>query len=152
LSCQLISASNDGRLAVITGGASGIGYAIAERAGAEGMTVVLVDIDAAALEGARATLESRGVAVHAMQADVSDRDAMMALADRVGDEVGETWLLVNNAGVFLAPPFSRCRRSNGTSSSASTCGASSTACRPSCPGWWPATAVTSSTPHRSTAS
>jgi|HubBroStandDraft_4_1064222.scaffolds.fasta_scaffold350990_1 NAD(P)-dependent dehydrogenase (short-subunit alcohol dehydrogenase family) len=97
--------SYDGRVAVITGGASGIGYAIAQRAGAEGMTVVLVDIDSAALDDARARLNAGGVAVHAMAADVSDRAAMMALADRVGDEVGDTWLLVNNAGVFLAAPF-----------------------------------------------
>src|SRR5580704_3897424 len=96
---------HDGRIAVITGGASGIGYAIAQRAGAEGMTVVLVDVDAAALDGARDALGSKGVAVHALQADVSDRDAVMAVAERVREEIGDTWLLVNNAGVFLAAPF-----------------------------------------------
>lgn len=94
-----------GKVAVITGGASGIGYAIAQRAGAEGMTVALVDIEASALEDAAASLASRGVAVHAFEVDVSKRDAMIALADRVGAEVGDAWLLVNNAGVFVAAPF-----------------------------------------------
>jgi NAD(P)-dependent dehydrogenase (short-subunit alcohol dehydrogenase family) len=94
-----------GKIAVVTGGASGIGFAIAQRAGAEGMIVVLVDVDATALAGARAALEREGVVVHALAADVSDRDAVMALAAQVEAEVGDVWLLVNNAGVFLAAPF-----------------------------------------------
>jgi len=97
--------SYDGKVAVITGGASGIGYAIAQRAGAEGMTVVLVDVEAPALANAAAALVSKGIAVHAFVTDVSDREAMLTLAQRVGDEVGEVWLLVNNAGVFVAAPF-----------------------------------------------
>ena len=95
----------DGRIAVITGGASGIGYAIAERAGAEGMIVVLVDVDAQALDSARAALEATGIQAHALRADVSDREAMIELGRRVEEEVGAPWLLVNNAGVFLAAPF-----------------------------------------------
>jgi NAD(P)-dependent dehydrogenase (short-subunit alcohol dehydrogenase family) len=97
--------AHQGKIAVVTGGASGIGFAIAERAGAEGMIVVLVDVDATALAAARAALERDGVVVHALTADVSDRDAMMALAAQVEAEVGDVWLLVNNAGVFLAAPF-----------------------------------------------
>ena len=97
--------SYDGKIAVITGGASGIGYAIAQRAGAQGMTVVLVDVEAPALANATAALVSEGITVHAFVTDVSDREAMLALAQRVGDEVGEVWLLVNNAGVFVAAPF-----------------------------------------------
>jgi NAD(P)-dependent dehydrogenase (short-subunit alcohol dehydrogenase family) len=94
-----------GKIAVITGGASGIGYAIAERAGAEGMTVVLVDVDEAALADAAGALAAGGIPVHALAADVSERAAMEAVAERVGGEIGEVWLLVNNAGVFLATPF-----------------------------------------------
>jgi NAD(P)-dependent dehydrogenase (short-subunit alcohol dehydrogenase family) len=86
----------------VTGGANGIGYAIAELAGANGMTVVLADIDASALERARTGLAASGVAAHAFEVDVSDRDAVTRLAARVESEVGEIWLLVNNAGVFLA--------------------------------------------------
>ena len=95
----------EGKIAVVTGGASGIGLAIAERAGTEGMTVVLVDVDGAKLENARVELESKGVAVHARTADVSDREAMVRLAQGIHDEIGETWLLVNNAGVFLSAPL-----------------------------------------------
>jgi NAD(P)-dependent dehydrogenase (short-subunit alcohol dehydrogenase family) len=94
-----------GKVAVITGGASGIGLAIAQRAAAEAMVVVLVDIDENALAPARAKLEADGAAVHSYAVDVSDRDAVMALAERVGAEVGDTWLLVNNAGVFLPGSF-----------------------------------------------
>ena len=94
-----------GKVAVITGGASGIGLAIAQRAGAEGMTVALVDVDAQALEHAATALRSNGVAVHSLAADVADAEAMAAVAERVSEEIGEAWLLVNNAGVFLASPF-----------------------------------------------
>jgi NAD(P)-dependent dehydrogenase (short-subunit alcohol dehydrogenase family) len=97
--------SYEGKVAVITGGASGIGYAIAQRAGAEGMVVVLVDVQASALADACAALVSKGIAVHAFVADVSDREGMLALAQRIADEVGDVWLLVNNAGVFVAAPF-----------------------------------------------
>jgi len=95
-----------GRIAVITGGASGIGLALAERAIDEGMTVVLADIDEAALADAREALEEGAAGrVHAHAIDVSDRAAVVALAERVAAEVGPTWLLVNNAGVFIAAPF-----------------------------------------------
>jgi NAD(P)-dependent dehydrogenase (short-subunit alcohol dehydrogenase family) len=97
--------SHRGKIAVITGGASGIGYAIAERAGAEGMSVVLLDVDEPALADAAGALAAAGIPVHTVAVDVSDRAAMVAAAERIGSEVGEVWLLVNNAGVFLASPF-----------------------------------------------
>jgi NAD(P)-dependent dehydrogenase (short-subunit alcohol dehydrogenase family) len=95
----------EGKIAVITGGASGIGLAMAARAGAERMTVVLVDIDGAALEKARVELESQDVAVHAHTADVSDRATMFRLAEHIENEIGEPWLLANNAGVFISAPL-----------------------------------------------
>jgi NAD(P)-dependent dehydrogenase (short-subunit alcohol dehydrogenase family) len=94
-----------GKIALITGAASGIGLAIAERAGAEGMTVVLVDIDGEKLARARDGLSAGGVQVAAEEADVADREQMMRLARRVDDEIGPVWLLVNNAGVFVSAPF-----------------------------------------------
>lgn len=97
--------SHTGRIAVITGGASGIGYAIARRAAAHGMTVVLADVEESALERAAESLRSEGAAVHALRVDVSDRADVGALAERVESELGPTWLLVNNAGVFVAAPF-----------------------------------------------
>jgi len=89
-----------GRVAVITGGASGIGRALAERAVADGYSAVLIDIDADAVAAAAGDLGAHGLA-----ADVSDRDAMMEAAERVARDVGEVFLLFNNAGVFLAAPF-----------------------------------------------
>ena len=64
-----------GRVAVVTGAASGIGYAVAARAAAEGMTVVLVDIDTGKLRDAAAALRGNGADVHAVWVDVSDRES-----------------------------------------------------------------------------
>jgi NAD(P)-dependent dehydrogenase (short-subunit alcohol dehydrogenase family) len=97
--------SYQGKVAVVTGAASGIGYAIAARAAAEGMTVVPVDIDAAALADAAASLRATGARVHPMTADVSDPASVADLARRVSEEAGDVWLLVNNAGVYMSAPF-----------------------------------------------
>jgi len=94
-----------GKVAVVTGGASGIGYAVAARAADEGMTVVLADVDEPKLDRAAASLRGRGAAVHPIWADVADRESVRALAARVQAEVGDVWLLVNNAGVYLSAPF-----------------------------------------------
>jgi len=94
-----------GKVAVITGGASGIGFAVAARAADEGMTVVLADIDGPKLDRAAASLRGRGTAVHPICVDVSDRESVRKLAARVQAEVGDVWLLVNNAGVYLSAPF-----------------------------------------------
>ena len=95
-----------GKVAVVTGAASGIGYAVAARAAAEGMTVVLADIDAPRLQEAARSLRAGGADARAMVADVSDRDSVTDLARRVAQEAGDAWLLVNNAGVYLSAPFS----------------------------------------------
>jgi NAD(P)-dependent dehydrogenase (short-subunit alcohol dehydrogenase family) len=94
-----------GKVAVVTGGASGIGYAVASRAAAEGMTVVLADIDAERLGEAAASLRGRGAAAHGIWVDVADRESVQELAARVNAEAGDVWLLVNNAGVYLSAPF-----------------------------------------------
>jgi len=93
------------KVAVVTGAASGIGYAVASRAAAEGMRVVLADVDADRLDQAAESLAGRGTSVHAIEVDVADRDSVQDLADRVQAEVGDVWLLVNNAGVYLSAPF-----------------------------------------------
>jgi NADP-dependent 3-hydroxy acid dehydrogenase YdfG len=93
------------KVAVITGGANGIGRALADRAGADGMAVALLDVDAEALRDVTAALEARGVDARAITVDVTDREAMVAAAELVEREIGDTTLLVNNAGVFLAAPF-----------------------------------------------
>ena len=87
----------DGKVAVITGAAHGIGRALAVGLAAEGMTVVAVDIDG---PGAQATAEHAGAAGVARQVDVADAEAVDALADYCFTEFGQVDLLVNNAGVF----------------------------------------------------
>lgn len=85
-----------GRVAVVTGGASGIGKALAKACLAEGMKVVIADVEAAALE--KATKELGGE-VTGIVTDVSDFGSVKALADQVFETHGHCHLLFNNAGV-----------------------------------------------------
>ncbi|MGH8988288.1 MAG: SDR family NAD(P)-dependent oxidoreductase [Acidimicrobiales bacterium] len=94
----------EGRVAVVTGAASGMGEAMAERAAAEGMRVALVDVEASALAAVADRLSAAGGSVWAMEADVSDRAAVLDLAKRVEAGVGDPWLLANNAGVGSSAP------------------------------------------------
>lgn len=89
-----------GRVAVITGAASGIGFALAERASKEGMTVVMADIETKALESAAASLREHGGKVAAHRVDVSNEADVEGLAARVFEEFGGAHLLCNNAGVI----------------------------------------------------
>ncbi len=90
----------DGRIAVVTGGAKGIGGGIAECLSEQGATVVVADIDAAAAEERAAALPGKALAV---AADVSKADSVAALAATVADELGTVDILVNNAGVGPKP-------------------------------------------------
>jgi NAD(P)-dependent dehydrogenase (short-subunit alcohol dehydrogenase family) len=90
-----------GRVAVVTGSASGIGLALARRFAKEGMTVVLADHDASRLAPASHAVEEAGAtAVLAVETDVAQQASVKALADRVRDEFGDVHLLCNNAGVI----------------------------------------------------
>jgi 3-oxoacyl-[acyl-carrier protein] reductase len=89
----------DGRNAIVTGSARGLGLAMAERFGEEGARVVLSDIDAAALEEAQSKLTARGLEVSARPADVTDEDAMAALVRHCADRWGTLDVMVNNAGI-----------------------------------------------------
>lgn len=88
-----------GKVAVITGGASGIGYALAQHALQEGMKVVLADIEVSALEQARDRLLAHGQEVLAVHTDVSRAEDVAALADAAFAHFGGVHLLCNNAGV-----------------------------------------------------
>jgi NAD(P)-dependent dehydrogenase (short-subunit alcohol dehydrogenase family) len=86
-----------GRVAVITGAASGIGLAAAYRLGAEGMRLVIADISEAGLEAAAEALRADSLEVRAVPTDVSDSHALEALRDEANG-FGEVSLLMNNAG------------------------------------------------------
>jgi len=88
-----------GKVAVVTGAASGIGRGMAERFAAEGMRVVLADVEADALATAEKELAADGADVLAVQTDVADRDAVFALSDAARDRFGAVHVLCNNAGV-----------------------------------------------------
>ena len=92
-----------GKVAVISGGAEGIGLAIARVLGEKGMKLVLGDIDAQQLERARDELEGSGVDVLAMPLDVANPDQWQLLADATLERFGKIHLLVNNAGVGGSP-------------------------------------------------
>jgi NAD(P)-dependent dehydrogenase (short-subunit alcohol dehydrogenase family) len=89
-----------GRVAVITGGASGIGRALGERFAAEGARVVLADVERGRLEATAAELgKDTAGEVAGIVADVTDPASVEALATAVYDRFGAVHVLVNNAGV-----------------------------------------------------
>ncbi len=88
-----------GKVAVVTGAASGIGRALAERCAREGMRVVLADVDEAALSEAEREFGETGADVIAVRTDVSKAEEVEALARRTLDAFGAAHLLFNNAGV-----------------------------------------------------
>ncbi len=89
----------EGKVAVVTGGASGIGRGIAEHCAGKGMKVVLADIEEAALRGTERTLQTAGAEVLAVLTDVSKLDDIETLARKTLDAFGSVHLLFNNAGV-----------------------------------------------------
>jgi len=91
-----------GRVAVVTGAASGIGRGLARHAAREGMRVVLADVEAPALEDAVAEVRDLGADAFGIRTDVSRADDVEALADQTFDRFGAAHLLCNNAGVFQA--------------------------------------------------
>jgi len=88
-----------GKVAVITGSASGMGRAVAERAAQEGMKVVLADVEQKALDKAESELKATGAEVLAVKTDVSNPEALHELAKKTVDAFGGVHLLHNNAGV-----------------------------------------------------
>ncbi len=89
----------EGRKAVVTGGAQGIGYAIADRLIDSGATVSLWDQDGTLLEEARRALVRDGQEVYAVAVDVTDADAVAEAADTSRGEMGGLHILVACAGI-----------------------------------------------------
>jgi NAD(P)-dependent dehydrogenase (short-subunit alcohol dehydrogenase family) len=94
-----------GKVAVVTGAASGIGRALASRFAAEGMAVVLADVEGPALEAAAAELGAQGARAIAVPTDVSSAEQVDALARRAIAELGAVHVVCNNAGVALSGPL-----------------------------------------------
>jgi NAD(P)-dependent dehydrogenase (short-subunit alcohol dehydrogenase family) len=90
-----------GRVAVITGGASGIGLGLARSLLRKGARVALADNRADAIGAALAELNEHGDSVAGFEVDVSDLDQMRALADRVFERFGAAHILCNNAGITM---------------------------------------------------
>ena len=88
-----------GKVAVVTGAASGIGRALADRSVQEGMKVVLADVEVEALAKTEAGLKSSGATVLAVPTDVSQARDVAALAQKTLEVFGAVHLLCNNAGV-----------------------------------------------------
>jgi NAD(P)-dependent dehydrogenase (short-subunit alcohol dehydrogenase family) len=88
-----------GRVAVVTGGASGIGLALGRRFGEEGMRVVLADVEAPALERAAGELAGAGIEALPVVCDVRSPESVAALADAALARFGKVHVVCNNAGV-----------------------------------------------------
>jgi NAD(P)-dependent dehydrogenase (short-subunit alcohol dehydrogenase family) len=93
-----------GKVAVITGGASGIGFATARALSREGVKLVLADIEDKALEQAAATLCSEGAEAIGVHTDVGDRASVERLADTAWARFGGADIVFNNAGIAAAGP------------------------------------------------
>jgi len=98
---------NTGRVAVITGASSGIGEATARALAADGHAVALLARRAGRVQVLADELGDGAIAV---EADVTDRNSIVAAAARVKQELGGADILVNNAGVMLTAPFSSDQR------------------------------------------
>ena len=98
---------NTGRVAVITGASSGIGEATARALAADGYRLALL---ARRVDRIEALADEFGEGAIAIEADVTDRDSLVAAAQRVQRELGGADILVNNAGVMLLAPFTSDQR------------------------------------------
>ena len=88
-----------GRVAIVTGAAEGIGFAVARRLAAAGARVAIADIDGAAARRAAERITQDGGAALGVAADVADERAVQEMVRQVRDELGDAEILVNNAGI-----------------------------------------------------
>jgi NAD(P)-dependent dehydrogenase (short-subunit alcohol dehydrogenase family) len=95
----------EGRKAVITGGANGIGFATAREFARRGARVMLADIDQSALDDAVTTLRADGVDAHGVVCDVRKLDDVGRLADEAFRTFGDVHVVFNNAGIAYAGPI-----------------------------------------------
>jgi NAD(P)-dependent dehydrogenase (short-subunit alcohol dehydrogenase family) len=93
-----------GKVAFITGGASGIGLGIAKACAKYGMKVIVVDMRQASLDEAKAYFKDKNAPVHFIKLDVTDRESYAKAADEAEKVFGKIHVLVNNAGVGSGGP------------------------------------------------
>ena len=93
-------AVNSTRVAIVTGGARGIGAATAQRLAQDGFAVAVLDLDEASAKNTVDAIEAAGGKALAVGADVSDAEQVQAAVDRIAAELGAPVVLVNNAGVL----------------------------------------------------
>ncbi len=97
----------EGKSAVITGGANGIGFATATELARRGARVVLADVDKPALEQAVARLGAEGFDAHAVMCDVRQLDEVVHLADESFRLLGQVDIVFSNAGIVVAGPIAQ---------------------------------------------
>ena len=96
-----------GKVAIVTGGASGLGEGLARRFAAEGAKVLIADVDR---DGGAALAADIGANAHFVEADVSDMDQVSGLVTTAVDRFGGLHVMVNNAGVSGTMHFRLPRR------------------------------------------
>ena len=100
------------KVAVITGGASGIGFTTARRLASRGVRLVLADIEESALDRAVTELAAAGAAVEGVVCDVGDLKAVQHLADTAFEKMGAVHIVFHNAGVAVGGPIAEMKHSD----------------------------------------
>ena len=97
--------SLDGKIALVTGGSYGIGFAVASALSEAGATIVFNDIKQELVDAGLAAYRKKGIAAHGYVCDVTDEAAVNELVARIGKEIGVIDILVNNAGIIKRIPM-----------------------------------------------
>ncbi len=92
-------------IVLVTGGGGGIGRLMAKKLAARGATIVTVDLRAEWNAETVKEIEALGGKAHGFTCDLSDKDAVYQMAEKVRAEVGQVTILVNNAGIVSGKPF-----------------------------------------------
>ncbi len=96
---------NERRIAIVTGGASGIGLAISERSAADGAAVAILDLNGSAAQAAAANIRASGATAIGLGADVTNRPGIDNAVSEVRARLGQPTILVNSAGISGFDPF-----------------------------------------------
>jgi NAD(P)-dependent dehydrogenase (short-subunit alcohol dehydrogenase family) len=99
-----VSKTLDGKVAIVTGGAGGIGQTYVRALASEGAAVVVADMNEAGAKALAKQLESEGLKALGVMVDVTDPASAKAMVDKVTEKFGGVDILVNNAGIMSAIP------------------------------------------------